>query len=77
MNTFIGIILIIYTVFHAIFKIGGLGYVMFQLYITKTKTMEDIKQASSIFATEFTLWYSLVEHIVMTFVFIYAITVLL
>jgi hypothetical protein len=76
MEFIIIVILVIYTLLHVVLKLGGLLWVMFQLYIVKSITLDELKEKSSIMKNVGTLWWSLIEHFIMTFVFIWIIVYL-
>ena len=70
MATILGIILLVYTLFYFVFKFLAMFWVFYKLYINKSVTFEEIK--SPLLKTEFSLYYTMFEHVVMLTVFIWS-----
>ena len=71
MATIIGILLLIYAVIHILFKFGFTAIVYYQLYIAKSFTFEEVQARAPAFKNIWALHYSMLEHVVMSVVFIW------
>lgn len=76
MKSLIILILFVYTFFHVLIKLGGMFLVVWNLFVTKNFTFEELKEKQPMFSGWGILWWSMFEHIVMTFVFVWIIVYL-
>lgn len=71
MSTILGILLLIYSVIHLLFKFGFTAIVYYQLYIAKSFTFEEVKERAPAFTSIWALHWSMFEHVIMAVVFIW------